>query len=72
MQTQSEFSEKPIVLKTDRQTHRETYCSVSSEVLSKFIIMDYRIIFKKVLERLFSIPTDKQTDRQINCQIYKV
>ena len=62
MQTHSEFSEKPIALKADRQT----YCSVSSEVSSKFIIMDYRTLFKKVLERLCSIPTD----RQLNCQIY--
>ena len=42
MQKHSEFLEKPI--------------SVSSKVSSKFIIMDYRIIFKKVLERLCQIP----------------
>ena len=35
-----------------------------SSVSSKFIIMDYRTIFKKVLERLCPIPTDRHTDRQ--------
>ena len=62
METYSEFSDKP--------------SSVSSEVFSKFIIMDYRTIFKKVLERLSLIPTDRQTyrqtERQINFQIYMV
>ena len=74
MQTHSEFSEKPIVLKTDRQTDIQTYCSVSREVSSKYIIIDYWTILKKVLERLCSnsIQTDRQTDRQINCQISNI
>ena len=38
MRTHSEFSEEP--------------SSVPSEVTSKFIIINYREIFKKVLERL--------------------
>ena len=42
MQTHSEFSEEP--------------SSVSSEVSSKFIIIDYRSIFKKILESLCPIP----------------
>ena len=52
MPKHSEFSDQP--------------SSVSSEVSIKFIIMDYRTLFKKVLERLCLIPSDRQTNKLSN------
>ena len=70
MQTHSEFSEKPIVLKTDRQTYRYIVLSPAKSRVNLLLLW----ITEAYLKRYWrGYAQSRQTDRQTkNFQIYIV